>query len=115
MVQYLSYILLAVLCSAPTSCWAEGSGCGSVDQDLSQRRLNNLLGSIQDQLAPLMQDNETETTTLDEEDNPSNDSIRLMYDALVNSTEHVNDGSCKDGDFFAQPVTSFNVTMNIGE
>ncbi len=115
MVQYLPFILLAVLCSSPTSCRAEGSGCGSVDQDhLAKQRLNNVLGSIQAQLAPLMQDNETEATVEDTA-SVNNDSVRLMYEALVNSTERVDDGSCKDGDFFAQPVTSFNVSMNIGE
>ncbi len=123
--QYLVNIIVVVLCNSPSLCWAEGSGCGSADLErLTQQRLENLLGNIQTQLGPLFDSGQNDTGTVEDpiiESPPVNESVIRMYEALLNSTvttgTHVNreQDYCRDGEFYAQPVTSFEVEMSISE
>ncbi len=126
------YIIVAVLFSSACVCWGgEGSGCGSVDLErLMQQRLENLLGNIEAQLTPLIAPYLNDTAAEELSPPPANDSVLRMYHALLNSsgdesseyattdTGHVDsreDDYCRDGAFYAQPVTSFNVEMNISK
>lgn len=129
----LVYIVVAALCSSSPS-WAQsgsgsGSGCSSVPTPnpklVAQQRLESLLGSILVQLSPLRSPGPDWNTTVNVtegsgsgDNNVNETETYRMYEALLESNKadtHVSQDYCRDGEFFAQPVTTFNVVMSISK
>lgn len=117
--------LVIMLTLWPGLCMAEGSGCGTHDENyLVEQRTKNIFENIRIELMGLKADtNETEPE-YDGTDDGLEETLQ-RYNSLQNSSQTYETGietasswpydSCRDNAFYAERVSSFDVTMNIGE